>query len=56
MRIHSLLSVMLICVLGLGLASTSQAAIRATFEGPGDGDDVAGVQSVSRHSAPEQRA
>ena len=26
--------------------SASQGAVRATFEGPGDGDNVAGVQIV----------
>ncbi len=46
MQIPHLRSIVLSCVLSVGLASTSQAAIQATFEGPGDGDDVAGVQIV----------
>lgn len=46
MRSWQLRNIILSCVLSLGLVSASQAAVRVTFEGPGDGDDVAGVQLV----------
>ena len=41
MRSQLLRSIVLSCVLSVGPMSLSVATIRATFEGPGGGEDVA---------------